>query len=189
VRKNIQANPVAESQVIRISVSFHDAFAAMTVANTLTEVLQERNLRLRQEEVSGVRGFIEEQRRIYKEQLEKSETALRRYKEANRVTSLDQEVEKLLLRVSQIDGSYQIAKADRAKTEQRLKVVREMLEQKRLQLGPSMSDFSEPMIKQLKNNWTQLQNDYIRQQLLGVPEDNPKMVQMPPNEQHSQPPG
>jgi len=178
VRKNIQANPVAESQVIQISVSFHDAFAAMTVANTLTEVLQERNLRLRQEEVSGVRGFIEEQRRIYKEQLEKSETALRRYKEANRVTSLDQEVEKLLLRVSQIDGSYQIAKADRAKTEQRLKVVREMLEQKRLQLGPSMSDFSEPMIKQLKNNWTQLQNDYIRQQLLGVPEDNPKMVQM-----------
>ncbi|MBN1542976.1 AAA family ATPase [candidate division KSB1 bacterium] len=178
IRKNIQANPVAESQVIRISSAFADPFAAMTVTNTLTQVLQDRNLRLRQQQVGGVRGFIEEQRQIYKERLETAEAALRRFKESNRITSLDQEVEELLRRVSHIDGQYQTARAERAKTEERLRAVLEKLQDRRRRLEPSISDYSTPMIQQLKNEWTDLQTAYIRQQLLGVPEDNPKMVEM-----------
>jgi len=178
IRNNIEATPVAESDVIQIKVHANDAYAAMTIANTMTDVLAKRNLRIKQKEVSGVRGFIEEQRKKYAQKLEETEQALRSYKQRNRVVSLDKEVEEVLRRITQIDAIYQETKANREKTEERLKSVNEKIKAHQSNIVPSITDVSTPLVQQLKEDFKELQAMYIRQQLQGVPEDNPKMVQM-----------
>jgi uncharacterized protein involved in exopolysaccharide biosynthesis len=178
IRKNIQALPAAESDVIQIKVRANDNYAAMVIANTVAEVLQKRNLRIRQQEVSGVRSFIEEQRDNYSKKLEEAETALRDFKEANRVTSLDKEVEEVLRRITQIDALYQETKANLSKTQERLKTVNEKIASKRQTLVPSITDVSTPLVEQLKEDLKNLHADYIRMTLQGVPDSNPKMQSM-----------
>ncbi len=178
LRSDIEAAPVAESDIILIKVHANDPFSAMTIANTLCQVLSDRNLRLRQQEVTGVRSLIESQRESYKSRLEASESALRQFKERNRVTSLDKEVEETLRRITQIDVVYKETKANREKTEERLQSVNEKISSQRKDLGPSLADVSTPLLQKLKDNLMKLQADYVNLELQGVPENNPKMVQM-----------
>lgn len=178
IRDNIKAAPVAESDVIQIKVQAHDALSAATIANTVTAELSERNLRIRREEVSGVRTFIEEQREKYRDRLEEAESTLRRFKESNRVTSLDKEVAEVLHRVTQIDALYQETKANREKTEERLRRLSEKITSQKQNLAPSIADVSTPFVNQLKSDLMKLQSTYVSQQLQGVPENNPKMVEM-----------
>ncbi|NLP10172.1 polysaccharide biosynthesis tyrosine autokinase [bacterium] len=178
IRENLKAAPMAESDVIQIKVRSNNAFSAAAIANTVTSVLAERNLRIRREEVSGVRSFIEEQREKYRERLEDAEALLRRFKETNRVTSLDKEVAEVLHRVTQIDALYQETKANREKTEERLRSLTEKISAQKRDLAPSIADVSTPFVNQLKSDLMKLQSQYINQQLQGVPENNSKMVQM-----------
>ena len=119
IRSNLDAVPVAESDVIKIKAQANDAFTAMTIANTVCDVLSARNLRIRKEEVSGVRALIEEQQKTYRQKLEKAESDLRNFKVKSNVTSLDEQVRETLSRVSQIDVAYQQAKAERKKTDRK----------------------------------------------------------------------
>ncbi len=178
VRDNILAAPIAESDVIQIKARASDAYGAMVIANTITNVLKERNLRIRKDEVSGVRAFIEEQRDNYKEKLEESETRLRNFKERNRVTSLDKEVDEVLQRITHIDVLYQETKANREKTQESLVVIQDKINKQQKNLVPSISDISTQVVKQLKEQLAQLQDQYIRLQLQGIPENNTRMVQM-----------
>ncbi len=178
LRSDIEAAPVAESDIILIKVHANDPFSAMTIANTLCHVLTERNLRIRQQEVSGVRSLIEGQRESYKTRLEESESALRQFKERNSVTSLDKEVEETLRRITQIDVVYKETKANREKTEERLESINGKIASQRKDLGPSLADVSTPLLQKLKDNLMKLQADYISLELQGVPENNPKMMQM-----------
>lgn len=178
LRSDLEAAPVAESDIIQIKVRANDPFSAMTIANALCQVLGDRNLRLRQQEVGGVRSLIESQRESYKTRLEESESALRQFKERNRVTSLDKEVEETLRRITQIDVAYKETKANREKTEERLQSINDKIASQRKDLGPSLADVSTPLLQKLKDNLMKLQADYIGLELQGVPENNPKMVQM-----------
>ncbi|OGC01873.1 hypothetical protein A2V82_02610 [candidate division KSB1 bacterium RBG_16_48_16] len=178
IRKNIQASPAAESDIIQIKVRANDNYAAMVIANTVCDVLEKRNLRIRQQEVSGVRSFIEEQRENYSNKLEEAESALRDFKEVNRVTSLDKEVEEVLRRITQIDALYQETKANLNKTQERLKTVIEKIASQRQTLVPSITDVSTPLVQQLKEDLKNLQADLIRMTLQGVPDSNPKLQSM-----------
>ncbi len=178
IRSSIDAAPVAESDIIQVKVHANDAYAAMTIANTLTDVLAKRNLRIKQKEVSGVRSFIEEQWAKYAQKLQEAEQALRNYKQRNRVVSLDKEVEEVLRRITQIDAIYQETKANRDKIEERLKAVNEKIKAHQSNIVPSITDVSTPLVQQLKEDYKELQTQYIRQQLQGVPLNNSKMVQM-----------
>jgi uncharacterized protein involved in exopolysaccharide biosynthesis/Mrp family chromosome partitioning ATPase len=178
LRGDIDATPIAESDIIQIKVHANDPYSAMTIANTLCKVLSDRNLNIRQKEVSGVRSLIEEQRDAYKQRLESAESALRQFKESNRVTSLDKEVEEVLRRITQIDVAYKEARADREKTEERLQSINGKIATQRKDLGPSLVDVSTPLLQKLKENLMKLQADYIGLELQGVPQNNPKMVQM-----------
>ncbi len=178
IKNNIEAVPVAESDVIQIRVRAHDPYLAMTLANTMCDVLQERNLRIRREGVSDMRAFIEEQRQTYKRKLDEAEEALRRFKVEQGVTALDKEVEEELQLAKSIEMMYQQAKNERQRTQQYLRSIEEEIARQRQNLAPSISNVSNQMIQQLKSKLADLQDRYIKLQLQGVPESNPKMVQM-----------
>jgi uncharacterized protein involved in exopolysaccharide biosynthesis/Mrp family chromosome partitioning ATPase len=178
IKDNITATPVAESDVIQVDVKANDAYSAMTIANTVADVLAERNLRLRREEVSGVRAHIEEQLKLYRQKLDNAETQLRRFKERNQVTSLNKEVEEVLQRATHVDKLYAEAKTDRDKIENNLKSINDRISASQQNLVPSIADISTQVVQQLQAQLTARRNQYIRLQLQGVPETNSKMVQL-----------
>ncbi len=178
IRGNVDAVPVAESDVIKIKVQGNDALTAMTIANTVCDVLTKRNLRIRKEEVSGVRALIEEQQKAYHHKLEKAESDLRNFKEQSHVTSLDEQVRETLSRVSQIDVAYQQAKAERAKTEEKLRAVNAKISSSQKNLVPAITDVSTQVVRQMKEQLAKLRDQYTQLLLQGVPENNPKLVQM-----------
>ncbi|MBN1482203.1 polysaccharide biosynthesis tyrosine autokinase [candidate division KSB1 bacterium] len=179
INSNVEAVPVAESDVIEIRVkAANDPHVAMVLANTMCDVLRDRNLRIRREGVSDMRIFIEEQLLAYKDKLDAAESALRTYKVDNRVTSLDKEVEEQLQLAKKIELMYQEAKNERERSEQLLNSVNSQIYQQQKNLAPSLTNVSNQMIQQFKKQLTTLQDDYIKLQLQGVPEDNPKMAEI-----------
>jgi len=179
IKSNIEAVPQAESDVIQIRVKAeNDPYVAMTIANALTDVLTNRNLRIRREGVSDVRLFLEEQLETYQKKLERAEAALRQFKVNNRVTSLDREVEEQLKLTKTIELQYQQAKNERQRTEQYLASIEEQIAAHQKNIVPSIANVSSQVIQSLKTRLSSLQNDYIKLQLQGVPLDNPKMAEL-----------
>jgi uncharacterized protein involved in exopolysaccharide biosynthesis/Mrp family chromosome partitioning ATPase len=179
IKGNLEAVPVAESDVIQIRARAEkDPYLAMTLANTLCDVLQDRNLRIRREGVSDMRNFLDEQRESYKRKLDDAELALRQFKVNNRVTALDKEVEEELKLAKNIELQYQQAKNEKERNQQYLLSVQQEISKQQLNLAPSIANISNQIVQQLKNQLTQLQDSYIKLQLQGVPESNSKMVQM-----------
>lgn len=179
IKSNIEAVPQAESDVIQIRVKAeNDPYVAMTIANTLCDILATRNLRIRREGASDMATFLEGQLETYKTKLEKAEAALREFKVNNRVTSLDKEVEEQLKLAKNIELMYQQAKNERERTEQYLTSVNEQISSHQKNIVPSIANISNQIIKSLKAQLSSLQNSYIKLQLQGVPSDNPKMAEL-----------
>lgn len=179
IHSNVEAVPVAESDVIEIRAkAANDPHVAMVIANTMGDVLRDRNLRIRRENVSDMRVFIEEQLGDYRKKLDAAETALRSFKVDNRVTSLDKEVEEQLQLAKKIELMYQEAKNERERSEQLLISVNQQISGQQQNLAPSIANVSNQIIQQLKQQLTTLQDDFIKLQLQGVPEDNPKMAEI-----------
>ncbi len=179
IKSNTEAVPLAESDVIEIRVKAeNDPYVAMTIANTICDVLKDRNLRIRREGVSDMRAFLEEQLQAYKIRLNDAEAALRQFKVNNRVTSLDKEVEEQLKLAKNIELMYQEAKNERERTEQYLASITEQIDLQQKNIVPSIANISNQIIQSLKSQLGSLQNDYINLQLQGVPLDNPKMIEL-----------
>ena len=179
IKSNIEAVPQAESDVIQIRVrAENDPYVAMTIANTLCDVLTDRNQRIRREGVSDVRTFLEEQLATYKQKLEEAESALRQFKVNNRVTSLDKEVEEQLKLAKIIELQYQEAKNERQRNEQYIASISEQIKSQQKNIVPSIANVSNQIIQSLKSQLSSLQNSYIKLQLQGVPLDNSKMIEL-----------
>lgn len=178
IRKNIDAMPVAESDVIKVTGQAGDPFSAMKITNTVADVVMERNLRLRRQEVSGVRALIEEQLTNYKEMLNEAEIKLKAFKQRNQVTSLDQEVQELLRRVTSLDVHYKETTASRKKTQERLNVLNQMITEQRAEMGPSIADITAPYVQRLKADLMQVRSEYTTLQLQGYSENHDKMIEL-----------
>lgn len=178
VKKNIDATPVAESDIIKVTAQAKDPYSAMKIANTVADVVMKRNVKLRKQEVSDVRALIEEQLVNYKKLLNDSETKLKVFKEKNQVTSLDQEVKETLSLVTSIQINYLETKSARAKTEERLKTVNEMIATQRAEMAPSIADVTAPYVQKLKEVLTTKQSEYINLQLQGYTNGHEKMIRL-----------
>jgi len=179
LRKRIDAAPLAESEVIQVSVkSDNNPRLAQLLTNALCDALKDRSLQIRQQEVSGVRAFIEEQQKEYKANLQQADEELRQFKVDNRVTMIDKEIEEQLQRATFIEMQYQQARSDRQKTENSLQTVHDKLKEQEQDLAPSITDLSTQHVEQLKKQYSEIQQNYINLQLQGIPESNSKMQQL-----------
>jgi len=175
IHGNISADPVANSDVIKIKARANTPRAAMVIANTVAQVLKERNLKVRREETSNVRRLIEDQLRKFKKQLEDAEEALRRYKEKNKITSLDQEASQIFERITEAEVLYNQAKTNREAAEKRLSYIQQKLSEQRNQLIPSITETASPWIQKLKERLIDLEVQYTTLKVQDYPESHPKM--------------
>ena len=115
----------AAVRALQVEVAANTPDVSAHLANTLIEVLEERNLSVKREEVSSVRQFIEDQLESVREKLKDSEEELNVFKEENRVLTLNKESEALLDRMTDVETSYNEASTEKGALEQQLQAIRD----------------------------------------------------------------
>ena len=176
ISQAISAEPVRKSNLIRIRIRMGDPELCMTVANTAARVLQERNLRVKQQGVQGVRTFVENQVIRFAKSLEQSEMALRHFKQTNGITAFDAESQEVLKRLTEAEILYNAAKTNRQAAEERLVAVESTVDEQRRQLAPSMTAITTPSVQRLKEKLVTLQLQYTDFTVQNYPADHPKLV-------------
>ncbi len=176
--KSIAGIPVSKSNIVRISVQWNDPYIAMVMANAAANVLLERNHKIRQEGVSSVRRFVEEQLGRVREELNISEEALKKFKEENRITSFTKESEEILRRLTEAEILLNQVKGNRGAVAIKLATIQEKLAQQKKDLVPTITDIATPWAQKLKEKLVGLQSELTGLQVQGYPADHPKMVQL-----------
>lgn len=176
ILRNLQVENVTNSDVIEIRTRANTAKTAMVLAQTITEVLKTRNVKLRQATISNVRELIENQLGFYETRLKATEEALRNYKEQGGITYIDQESVEILKRITEAEVLYNKAFASRDAAQKRLKFIQDKLAQERKDLLPLITATSSPMVKRLKEELIDLEVQYTKLKVQNYGDDHPKMV-------------
>jgi len=185
IRQQISAKPVRDADIISVKVRAGDPVAAATIANTVSQVLRERRLQVKREESSGLRQFVESQIEIVGQQLESVEHSLRDFKEANRVTYLDQESQEILRRMTEAEVLYNRAKAERMETDQRLDYVLRKIAEQRQEIVPAITDITSPWTQKLKEQLVDLEVQYTTLLVQDYPPDHPQVVNLKQQIEHT----
>lgn len=178
VQERIDAKAIPYSEVIAIEFEANSPIAAATIANTIAQMLQKRNLDIKLEETSNVRSIIEEQLVKFKQQLDEAEIELKNYREKNAVTSVDQEASEIFRRITEAEVIYNQAKANLESARKRLAFVTEKLDAERKELVPSITDITSPWVQRLKEQLVELEVQYTTLQVQDYSEDHPKMKKL-----------
>jgi polysaccharide biosynthesis protein PslE len=116
---------VKKSNVIQISYRNRNPIVAATVVNTLVEFYLDRHLDVFKNPKST--GFFDEQVRLLKEKLARSEDNLKRFKEKHQLTSLQEQKSLLLKEVSERRTALNQTMSQAAETQNRLDQLRMQL--------------------------------------------------------------
>jgi polysaccharide biosynthesis protein PslE len=120
--KDFAVEAVKKSNVIQISYRNRNPIVAATVVNTLVEFYLDRHLDVFKNPKST--GFFDEQARLLKEKLARSEDNLRAFKEKHQLTSLQEQKSLLLKETSELRTALNQTMSQAAETQHRLDQLR-----------------------------------------------------------------
>jgi capsular exopolysaccharide synthesis family protein len=178
ILENIDAYPIRNSNVILISAQMSDPQLCMIVANTASQVLKNRDSKIRKDGVSSIKEFIETQLNIFGEKLDTSESVLREFKEKNRITSFDVESQEIQKRLTDTEVLYNTAKSERESTKEKLSAIKQKFAVQREELVPSLTAMTSPWIQKLRENLIQLELQYMQLKVQNYALNHPKMIQL-----------
>lgn len=178
IEESLSAHVVRQTDVVKITVETHDPVLCQTLSNRAAEVLRARSLRIKRDEVSGVREVIEEQLGVFQDQLQRSEQELKEFKESEGISSLELQTEEILKRITDCEILANQVKAELSAKEQRYDVITQKLAAQKQELLPSMSNVSSPWFESQKERLTELQVQITRLRVQDYPSDHPKLVQL-----------
>lgn len=178
IQENISANTISNSDVIKINGQAHNAKSACIIANTVAELLKQRNVNARRGEIHNVRGTIEEQVQIFKQKVEETEQVLKDYKERNKVTFLDQESQEVFRRITEAEVEYNKVKTEHDAAKKRLNFVQNKLSQEREELVPSITTTTSPWAQRLKESLIELEVQYTTLKVQNYDDNHPQMKKL-----------
>jgi len=178
IQNRISANAITNSDVIKIEVEAYSPMAAKIIANTIAEVFIRRNLEVRMEGTGTTKKFIEEQLVTFKSQLDNSELALKNFKEQNKVTIINKEVEEIFKRITEAEILYNQNKTNLDAAERRLSFIQNKLALERKNLVPSITKITSPWVQQLKKQLVELEVQYTILRVQNYAESHPKLQKL-----------
>ena len=178
IQQSISGNPVTNSDVIRINAEAHNARAASVIANTVAEILKNRNLKAKIGEIANVRTTIEEQLKVFKDRVEETERALKEFKERNKVTFLDQESQEIFRRITEAEVEFNRVKTAHDAADKRLSFLQQKLSEERQKLVPSITTTTSPWAQRLKENLIELEVQYTTLKVQDYNDNHPQMKRL-----------
>jgi polysaccharide biosynthesis protein PslE len=123
--KDLDVEAVKKSNVIQVSYRSKNPIVAATVVNTLVEFYLDRHLEVFKNPKST--GFFDEQAKLLKEKLNRTEDSMRAFKEKHRLTSIQEQKSLLLKEASDLRTALNQTVSQAAETRQRLDQLRMQL--------------------------------------------------------------
>lgn len=161
IRKNLVVKSVRGGEILTLTVETNNPASAQMVVNNYIGRLIDWNLKKKRAEVTSVKDFVENQLKVFETKLNTAEEALQEYKEKNSMISLSETSTQILSRMTEAEIAYNQAKAEREALEQR----KHYIEQKKLEIAPSLTLPQSSMSQELKNELTKLEEQYSSIQL------------------------
>lgn len=179
IHKDISASAIPNTDVIKIKVRAPSPDLSKDIANTVTNVLEKRNLTVKREETNNAIQMIKGQLEKYKKKLSHAEVALKNYKEINKIAiSPDQESIQIFQRITNAEVLLNQTKSNRESTESRLKYIKEKIKEQKKGLVPTITEVTSPWIQKLKENLVDLEVQYTNLRVQNYSSNHPKMTQL-----------
>jgi uncharacterized protein involved in exopolysaccharide biosynthesis/Mrp family chromosome partitioning ATPase len=178
IRAELSVELIKTTDLVTISYGCESPELAKFVANAVTAVLQKSNLRVRRQEYTNVREFVDEQIRLVKNRLQQAEDTLRNFKAHENITSLEDESKEILQRITQAEVLYNQILTDKDARKKRLSVTQKKLDEQKRDLASSITQTSSPLTVKLKEKLVELEIRYSNLLVQNYPADHPKMVEL-----------
>ena len=115
LKSSVETAQEGDSDIIDIRVVSENPAAAARLANTIARVYkEERTISLNRRTIEG-KKFLENQRKTVKERLSNSEDVVRRFREENKLISLNSQTGSLLSQMDQLQKTYEKYLSDHQK--------------------------------------------------------------------------
>ena len=179
IRRNTRVNiPENASNVIRIVHFNEDPDVAFRIANVLSEAITHRTIEQRKQNISSARQIIEDQLNVYKVQLDTAEKQLRDFKEAFKISSLNQETNQLLKQITEAEVLLTTAKSQKKATDQRLRYIRQKIQSEQSDLMPNATDIIIPRVEKLSDKLVDLELQRTDLLMKGYSRQHPKLTKL-----------
>lgn len=130
IKKGISAEPIRDSDVILIKFQGPTPASAARAVNLVAETVKERSSKVKREQASSTRKFIEAQLPAVEAGLAKAEDAIKGFKSRNQVVSLSDEAREVLSRMTEIDKMYAGTVTQKMALEKKLEAIYSKLDYK-----------------------------------------------------------
>jgi capsular exopolysaccharide synthesis family protein len=154
--KMLDISPVRKSQLVDVTFMSEDPTLSREVANAHAAAFIRMNLQTRFELTAEARDFLQEKLAELKAKVEKSEQALNRFRESNKIFSLDKGENIIVDRLMRLNTELTTARAKRIELESLVRTVKRGNERLLSQI------INNRYIQQLKDQITALEADYAR---------------------------
>ena len=108
----VSFDPVANSNVVKITAMRHSATEAALLANTYAAAYYTRNLYVSRTRSRSVREFLDGQMNEQQQKLATAENELQAYMQTHKIVSLDEEAKKVIAQLAQLEASRDAADID-----------------------------------------------------------------------------
>lgn len=158
--------PVKESDIIKISARSPDPREAALIANTYTDVYIERDLSLSRAKSRAVREFLQSQVEAKRRTLDSTEGALRNYMQSTNTVSLDNETNKLVQQLAQLEATRDAADVEIKSRDQTLQSYKSELAVQEPAIARAIGESNDSYIRLLQEQLARLevQRDFVLSQ-------------------------
>jgi len=170
--------PENNSNVIRIKYVNEDPGLTLEIAGTIADVMTNRTIKQRKQNISSTRQLIEDQLAVYKTRLDAAERQLRDFKESKNISSLNQETNELLKQITEAEVLLTSAKSQKQATQQRLNFVRQKIHSEQSELMPNVTESIIPRLEKLSNRLVDLELQRTDLLMKGYSNQHPKLVKL-----------
>jgi tyrosine-protein kinase Etk/Wzc len=153
---NLEVNPKKDTDIIEIIFSAPSPWEAKVVCNAIAERYRELNREFNRSEFTELRKFLEHQIVKKGEELKLSEEALKRFKQEEKLVSLDDETKELVSRYAEVESKIEETEVELQAALQSKRTIENQLEDRKKALSIETIDVSSPLIKELQDEYARL---------------------------------
>lgn len=156
--RNLDIEPVKESQLVRVSYLDPDPALATRVANTVAQIYIEENLNQRVEVTKQAVDFLSQRLTELKDQIVRSESEVLKFKSANDIVGWDEKHNLVLQKLIDLNAAFSKTHTERIELEARARKLRQIVARgaDRQSVMPVLES---QLIQELKQKLVELQRE------------------------------
>ena len=166
IQNQLEVTPRKESDVIELNFKGGSPFEAAKVCNVIAETYRKLNREMNRREFKELRQFLERQLQYKGAELQKSEEALKRYQEQNKLVALDEVTKEMISRLAEAQAELETTTMElEAALEQKKSFERE-LEDRKKNLPVEVTQVSSPLLKELQEEYARKVSEKVTYETL-----------------------